>query len=42
MGQPVDQSMMAAGAAHEGAGRWAPSEADKPAWEFMKKALSRS
>ena len=40
MGGPVDQSMVGAGAAYQAGGNWAPSEADKPVWDFMQKALA--
>ena len=42
MGNPVDRSMLGAGAAFEAGGKWAPNEADKPVWEFMRKALEQS
>jgi MerR family transcriptional regulator, thiopeptide resistance regulator len=41
MGGPVDRSMVGAGAAYPAGGTWTPSDADKPVWEFMQKALAR-
>jgi MerR family transcriptional regulator, thiopeptide resistance regulator len=40
MGRPVDRSMVGAGAAYQAGGNWGPSEADKPVWDFMRKALA--
>jgi len=41
MGGPVDRSMVSAGATYQAGSNWAPSEADKPVWDFMQKALGR-
>ena len=41
MGGPVDRSMVGAGAAHQAGDSWTPSDADKPVWEFMQKALAQ-
>ena len=41
MGRPVDRSTLSAGAAYQGGGKWAPSDADKPVWEFMQKAMAQ-
>jgi DNA-binding transcriptional MerR regulator len=41
MGRPVDRSMVGAGAEYQAGSNWAPSEADKPVWDFMHKALAQ-
>jgi DNA-binding transcriptional MerR regulator len=41
MGGRVDRTMVGAGTAYQAAGSWAPSDADKPVWEFMQKVLAR-
>ena len=37
MGRPVARSMVGAGAAYQPGSKWAPSETDKPGWDFMQK-----
>jgi DNA-binding transcriptional MerR regulator len=41
MGRPVDRSLITGGAAYQPDAKWAPSEADKPLWDFMHKALAQ-
>ncbi len=41
MGGPVDRKMVRAGAAGPASSQWGPSEADKPVWEFMQRALAQ-
>jgi len=41
MGGPVDRKMARAGSAPPTSGQWGPSEADKPVWEFMQRALAQ-
>lgn len=40
MGRPVDRSMIGAGAAYQAGSGWAPSEADRPVWDFMQRVLA--
>ena len=42
MGKPVDPSAMEFVATYPTTGSWAPSEADKPVWEFIHRALASS
>ncbi len=41
MGGPVDRAMLGSGAAYQTGSKWGPSEADKPVWDFMQKALAQ-
>ena len=40
MGTPIDKSMMSTATAYQSGGRWAPSAADQPVWDFMQRALA--
>jgi hypothetical protein len=40
MGSPIDSSTVDYAASYQGAGQWGPSEADKPVWDFMRRALA--
>jgi MerR family transcriptional regulator, thiopeptide resistance regulator len=41
MGGPVDRKMARSGSAGPTGGQWGPSEADRPVWEFMQRALAQ-
>src|SRR5688572_15890622 len=40
MGKPIDASVMGFVATYPATGAWAPSEADKPVWDFIHRALA--
>lgn len=39
MGGPIDRNMIRGAAAAKPGSQWGPSEADRPVWEFMQRAL---
>lgn len=40
MGKPIDASVMGSVATYPAGGAWTPSEADKPVWDFIHRALA--